>query len=564
MSPSAEGCASFWLRRIYNHNPFYVISAALVMYGLHVSFAGRLDPTQGWLLVRLLAGYALMLAGAGIAIVRLGQVWEDARTLVCLVVVILVALASSFDRACLDDDLQGAKFLAAGFSFAIALCELLIRGLKIRLPWNYRLPFYAQLALLFAYPAWLGRLSINDREHEMAWYVLGLPTLQALATLLLVPAARRRGADVANNGTPWNWPWYPWPALVLLGVAGVLRAIAMSMSFDNAQGFAAGIEPYAFIPLALAWCVVGFEGKHSGERPSQAWVAVLAPLALLFLSMPGIDGSPAQMHYLSLLRGAVGSPIQVTAILLTIYFCYLRMRGVRAAEFGLVVALSVLAVVDHSTVSLDRLAPLQLVPAAAAIALLVVGAIWRASSIRTCAAVGAVIAATYYSGFGSELFASRGYLPLHAGIAFTLLVGLAFRDAFGRWIAAAAPGLIITAAVGATIAYRFLFPTVEPLNHAAWCLALAAIAYAYRRRVRRLDDLIAIAWTLSTAAVLAAEHVVRASFAQLVLPGKSWLAWGGACFVVGLVISLVKGRQGQRLLEWLQRMNTSQTPGESG
>jgi hypothetical protein len=58
--------------------------------------------------------------------------------------------------------------------------------------------------------------------------------------------------------------------------------------------------------------------------------------------------------------------------------------------------------------------------------------------------------------------------------------------------------------------------------------------------------------------------VVRASFAQLVLPGKSWLAWGGACFVVGLVISLVKGRQGQRVLEWLQRMNTSQTPGESG
>ena len=72
MSDSAEGCASFWLRRIYNHNPFYVISAALVIYGLHVSFAGRLDPTQGWLLVRLLAGYALMLAGAGIALVAWG------------------------------------------------------------------------------------------------------------------------------------------------------------------------------------------------------------------------------------------------------------------------------------------------------------------------------------------------------------------------------------------------------------------------------------------------------------------------------------------------------------
>jgi hypothetical protein len=564
MSPSAEGCASFWLRRIYNHNPFYVISAALVMYGLHVSFAGRLDPTQGWLLVRLLAGYALMLAGAGIAIVRLGQVWEDARTLVCLVVVILVALASSFDRACLDDDVLGAKFLAAGFGFAIALCELLIRGLKIRLPWSYRLPFYAQLALLFGYPAWLGRLSINDREHEMAWYVLGLPTLQALATLLLVPAARRRGADVANSGTPWSWPWYPWPALVLLGVAGVLRSVAMSMSFDNAQGFAAGIEPYAFIPLALAWCIVCFEGKYGGERPAHAWAAVLAPLGLLLFALPGVDGSPAQLHYLQLLRGAVGSPIQVTAILLAVYYCYLVMRGVRAAELGIVAALAVLAVADEATVSLDRLAPLQLVPAAAALALLVVGALWRASSLRACAAAGAVIVAAYYSGFGSELFASRGYLPLHAAIAFTLLVGIVFRDAFGRWIAAAAPGLIIGAATAAVIAYRFMFPAIEPLAHAAWALALAAIAYAYRRRERRLEDLAAIAWALGMAGVLAAEHLVRASFAQLTLPGKQWLAWGVVCFAVGLGISLVKGRQVQRLLEWLERKNTSQTPGESG
>jgi hypothetical protein len=564
MSDSDEGCASFWLRRIYNHNPFYVISAALVMYGLHVSFAGRLDPTQGWLLVRLLAGYALMLAGAGIAIVRLGQVWEDARTLVCLVVVILVAMASSFDRVCLDDDVLGAKFLAAGFGFAIALCELLIRGLKVQLPWAYRLPFYAQLALLFAYPAWLGRLSINDREHEMAWYVLGLPTLQAIVTLMLVLAARRRGADVASNGTPWSWPWYPWPAFVLLGIAGVLRSVAMSMSFDNAQGFDAGIEPYAFTPLALAWCVVCFEGAHGGERPARAWSAVLAPLGLLLLALPGNDGSPAQLHYLSLLRGAVGSPVQITAILLAAYFCYLWSRGVRAAEFGVLAALAALSIVDDATVSLDRLAPLQLMPAASALALLVAGAIGRRSSLRTCAAAGAVLAAAYYSGFGSELFESRGYLPLHAAFAILLFAGLVFRDAFGRWIAAAAPGLIITAGVAAVIAYRFVFPAVGPPTHAAWALALAAIGFAYRWRERRLEDLVAVVGALCAAGTLAAEHVARASYAQLMLPGKLWLVWGVVCFAVGLGISLVKGRQLQRLTQWLERLDVRQTPGESG
>jgi hypothetical protein len=33
---------------------------------------------------------------------------------------------------------------------------------------------------------------------------------------------------------------------------------------------------------------------------------------------------------------------------------------------------------------------------------------------------------------------------------------------------------------------------------------------------------------------------------------------------VGLGISLIKGRQLERLLEWLERLNVRQTPGESG
>jgi hypothetical protein len=240
------------------------------------------------------------------------------------------------------------------------------------------------------------------------------------------------------------------------------------------------------------------------------------------------------------------------------------MRGVRAGEFGVLAALAALAVVDETTVSLDRLAPLQLIPAAAALALLIIGALWRRSSLRTCAVAGMMIFAAYYSGFGAELFESRGYLPLHAAIAFTLLVGLVFRDAFGRWIAASAPGLIVTAALATVIVYRFLFPTLGPLTHAAWALALAAIALAYRRRERRLEDLAALVWTLSVAGLLATEHVARASYAQLVLPGKLWLVWGLVCFAVGLGISLVKGRQMRRVLQWLERLAAPQTPGESG
>jgi hypothetical protein len=57
------------LRYFYNHNPFYVISAALVLGGLHVLFHDRdavAHPNaltfNSWLLLGVLGGYALLLA----------------------------------------------------------------------------------------------------------------------------------------------------------------------------------------------------------------------------------------------------------------------------------------------------------------------------------------------------------------------------------------------------------------------------------------------------------------------------------------------------------------------
>src|SRR6476620_11852100 len=177
MLGECQDCTRPWFRFVYNHNPFYVISAVLVLYGLHVSFADNLDPTQGWKFTQLLMGYILLLAATSVVVVRLGQVWEDARTLVLLVALLMVALASSFDRVCLDNAWQGARFLTVGLMFSLTISESLLRLLRLRFPWSFRLPFYLLLVLLFAYPAWLGHLSLENRLTEMAWYVLGFPTI---------------------------------------------------------------------------------------------------------------------------------------------------------------------------------------------------------------------------------------------------------------------------------------------------------------------------------------------------------------------------------------------------
>ena len=146
MPANVSPCARPWLRFVYNHNPFYVISALLVLYGLNVAFAGSIDPVKCWLLTKLLVGYMLMLAGAGVLVVRLGRVWEDARTLVLLVVLLMVALAASFDRVCLDDDRLAAAIAGDGRRVFDSALRDVDCALRVRLPWAYRGPFYVQLA----------------------------------------------------------------------------------------------------------------------------------------------------------------------------------------------------------------------------------------------------------------------------------------------------------------------------------------------------------------------------------------------------------------------------------
>ena len=372
MLGECQDCTRPWFRFVYNHNPFYVVSAVFVLYGLHVSFADNLDPTEGWKFTQLLMGYILLLAATSVVVVRLGQVWEDARTLVLLVSLLMVALASSFDRVCLDNAWQGARFLAVGLGFSLVVCETLLLLLRLRFPWSYRLPFYLLLTLLFAYPAWLGHLSLENRLTEMARYVLGFPTIAGLIFAMLAPAARSRGKNVTNNGTPWGWPLYPWSLFVLLGVGVLLRAYAMSMSFDPTKGLASGLQLYVVVPLLLSWHLLWTEGAdHS--KPGRKLFAVAAPLALLALALPGQGGSVGETRYLELLQDAIGSPIQITAALLIGYYVYVWSRGIRLAEVGLLITFGLLAVVDRHTTDLHTLAPIQAFPLVTAVVLLVRG-----------------------------------------------------------------------------------------------------------------------------------------------------------------------------------------------
>jgi hypothetical protein len=554
MLGECHDCTRPWVRFVYNHNPFYVISVVLVLYGLHISFADSLDPTEGWKFTQLLMGYILMLAATSVVIIRLGRVWEDARTLVLLVSLLMVALASSFDRVCLDNAWQGARFLAVGLGFSLAVCESLLLLLRLRFPWSYRLPFYLLLALLFGYPAWLGHLSLENRLTEMAWYVLGFPTIAGLIFALLVPAVRSRGQNVIGNGTPWGWPLYPSSLFVLLGVGVLLRAYAMSMSFDPTKGLESGLQLYVVVPLLLSWQLLWTEGAdHS--KPGRKLFAVVAPLALLALALPGQGGSVGQSRYLELLQDSIGSPIQITAALLIAYYVYVWSRGIRLAEAGVLLAFGVLAFVDKHTVDLDTLAAIQAVLVVTVVVLLVISGIWHDSAVRMGGAAILIVAALCITLRDTAYLAYDGYLPINMAFFAIMSLGLLYHDWLGRNIAQAAAIVLPAASMAILGGYRFLFPEVSPIMHAVVALGLAAMSSAYWVKNRQFAALAAAITCLAISMSLIAEHFIGSGLTYLVLQGKRWIAWGVVFFLLGLAVSLAKGGQFRQLRRALLRLH---------
>ncbi|MCA9083768.1 MAG: hypothetical protein KDA81_06920, partial [Planctomycetaceae bacterium] len=123
------------VRLLYTHNPFYLISACLFVYGLKLIFRadsstvlfqrGSVAYMEPWGLMASFAGVTVLMAVTGVLVVRLGKVWEDARSLALIVLLMLLAMAVSFDE--LINNLSDADndrrhlFLMLGFGTAFAL-----------------------------------------------------------------------------------------------------------------------------------------------------------------------------------------------------------------------------------------------------------------------------------------------------------------------------------------------------------------------------------------------------------------------------------------------------------
>ena len=137
----------FFIKIPYAQNPFYLISALLVLYGLNVAFGTSAEQANPWTLLGVLAGYTSLMALSAVIIVRAGEVWADVRSILVVLVLLFLGISVSFDEILALMPFRGSLLMLTGLGFSLAISWALLKILRIRLPRLYLLRGGGMLAL---------------------------------------------------------------------------------------------------------------------------------------------------------------------------------------------------------------------------------------------------------------------------------------------------------------------------------------------------------------------------------------------------------------------------------
>ncbi len=553
------------IRWVCTNNPFYAVSAALFLAGLWLSFGDPRHIENTWAMIVGLGGYTLLLAGTAYVLVRYMNLWDDARTVLLLVVLMFLATSVTFDEvlvvAMVDPQggvpIRGIVCYVAGLIFALGVSMGLLRGIGLTLPAGFRLPYYLILALFFLYPLVLCPFLTNPRGEALQWGLFAFSALAGLIFLTLLPAIRRGPRYVRNNGSPWPWPMYPWSLFAFLAFAVPGRAFLFCWSMHPIAGTDLIFGPYFLVPFGLALAVLLLEmGLRSNQR-GVLWVALAAPICLIVLALIGHRSDPVYENFLRIFTARLGGdPVYCTLLASAGFYAYAALRRVSWAIEGLTAVLAVLAFV-HPHFLLERDLAAQPAPLIAAATLLLGLGIWREQSWRCLlGALGLIAGVALAFPVGVELSAYRWPIVFHLAVLVFMILGTAFDDELARLLRYTGTFLALFACLGV-----MTIPFTPPGGVPAWLLDLYAPVVAvlllghgwWRRHHLALivAALIGISWSIATG--WQGYRVLR----QLIV-GLDYLVLSLMVFVLAILVSLVKaGVLSRWLAAWRQRSSDS-------
>lgn len=528
------------VRWLYSNNPFYVISAGLVFLGLRSSFAPVGRPFESGMLMLGLASYAGLLAVTAWALIRLGQVWDDLRTVLLLVVLMFLAISVSFDYTLVAHPWLGRTYYLGGLVFAMAISEGLLRGIHLRLPALFRVPYHLILSLFFLYPLVLGHLSDHPDSPGLQWALFGFSTVAGLVFLSLLPAIRRGPDYVAANGSPWRWPLYPWVLFGLLACGVLVRSYWVCVSFHFVLKSRSVFGPYMLVPFLLCLCVLLLEIGRSTARGGIVRLALAAPIGLLALSLSGHRVDPVYTGFLSRFESAFGgTPAYLTLLAVAGFYGIMACRRVRLAADGLILALAGFAWIGPATLGPSDLTPPQPWPLLASALLLTVRGGVLHDPVRSFWGGVSLLAATWIALPDNLSGLQRVALPDHGAMAAALILGLVSSDRILREFFQVL-GLLLLGFTGAAAMVLAMNPAVDVPGPILWAYAPLAglVAVSYGARVahpfgRRIGLALWGAWSIAAG---------REGYLWLrtVMLGLDRIALGMAFFALALLISMRK------------------------
>ena len=546
------------LRFVYTHNPFYVISAACVFYGLRVTFDDHWGELDTFALLAALAVYTVVLAVTAWAIVRWGGVWQDARSLLVLVVVSLLSMSMTFDdRLVVHRGAASACFLL-GLVFAIAISEGVLRALRIRLPLLYRIPYHLLLGLFFLYPLWLASADPQFGEFELRLRLLGFPLLAGAMLLTLWPAIRRGPWYVRSNGTPWGWPLYPGVLFGVLAFGACARAHCLTISFDLVPGTSGVFDWYFLVPVLFACAVLLLEAGVASRSHVAGNVALVAPLVLAMFAVRDSGMTPVAELFRSELTAAYGSPLFWTTLAAVAFFGVAALRQIAGGLAMLVATSAVYVVVGPGTEDLATLAA----PSALALTPLLGIAAWRGWRQPSAAHFFLVLIVTIASAtiaFKDTPLTIHGLaLPLHLAWLAAVVVAARFAGSFARALRYASAAALGLAGVLALAGREPLFPDISQLARLTYLgVLIVAATLTWSATRRRIYLSVGI---INLLLLLLASSVQMYEILRWRVEGLKPLLWGVAFFVLAVVISFAKGGVWQSLSSWAARLGPARGP----
>ncbi|MCA9073454.1 MAG: hypothetical protein KDA93_00370 [Planctomycetaceae bacterium] len=538
--------------QLYTHNPFYVISAMLMLASV-LSVYGEMEigAINCWIMMGVLAGYTALLAVIGVLIVRWGKVWEDARSILLLLLVLFLAVSISADDlfANMESSSEGWPLSLFGLLFSSIVTELVLWGTRIRFGWRYRIPLHLTYALFYAAP-WFVSSSLTLGSRTMiAWRVFLFPIAAAGILLTLLPAVRGGPKAVADNGTPWRWPLYPWIAFGVIVGAVAVRTFALSLSFGPTgplwvrfpsgrwiMSFDTMWGPYFLIPLVYAALTLFLEaGFVTGKRNLVRRVLTLSPL-MLVLALP--IGGPVFRRFFNEFTTTLGSPLWLTVCLLIALYAWAWWRGAERAEVGLLASGCLLSVVAPTTTGFFSLSEPHVWPLITVGTIVLILGVSRRSTWMCLASSGLLTFALWLVLPETPLAEQRMQLSAHLFWSAVVVLGFVYRDGWARVLRLVGAAIMPVAGVLAMVA-----PGVSdiPLNtRLLYLLLLTIVSLLIARRYRSRWYLYAFTALMAVNFYGLATIGFRGTVQALGRTATTAALWSGGTLLTAVLISAHK------------------------